>query len=105
MAKKKKIEKPIVLPISETAQAISDLTGLTLTRGWQFIKKTLELNVSNYESKILDTENASEQDKENWRKYRKVYQFVSRLPEMLIADLKEDKPTPLNLDPYEKRED
>ena len=100
MPKKNKEEKPKTLPTSETTQAISDLTGLMETRGWQFIKKTLELNVAHYEEKILDTENASIEEKENWIKYRKVYKFLSVLPQMLVNDLKENKPTPINLDPY-----
>lgn len=99
----KKKEKPLVTPVTpldESAQAIADLTNLLQTRGWRVVKKILEFNVKHYEDKILDTENATSEDKENWIKYRKVYKFVSILPEELIQDMKENKPIPIILDPY-----
>ncbi len=98
---KKKTEKPTVeINSGEHIQAITDLTNLLETRGWQVIKKILELNIKHYEEKILDTENASNEDKEDWIKYRKVYKFVSVLPDVLITDFKENKPVPIVLDPY-----
>ena len=97
----KKQEKPIVEQEDGNAQMKADLLNLLETRGWQAIKKILELNIKHYEEKILDTENASNEDKENWIKYRKVYKFMSILPEELLKDLEENKPIPIILDPYD----
>lgn len=97
---KKKAEKPIVTPLDENAQATADLTNLLETRGWQYLKRILEANVKHYEELILDTERADNEKREDWIKYRKVYAFAARLPQELLDDLKENKPIPINLDPY-----